>query len=219
MTFRTCPACETVASVSVDRLFAGLAGLLLLCITCITTAADTQNPADAIVTMRLLALELLRVEDYQGSIDMYREIVRHTPGDPKSHYDLAGTLAFLRLYDEAVEPIESAIRLDPDDVRTQEMAALIYFSLKRYEKAFAATLKSAELGESTSMYSLANMYEQGLGVTANQNQAVYWTEQAAEHGHLGAMSTLAEAYRTGRFDRRIDTKRADEWATRLRDAQ
>ena len=169
--------------------------------------------------MRILALELLQMEDYQGSIEMYRTITRRAPDDPKSHYDHAGTLAFLRLYDEAVDPIETAIRLDPNDVHAHEMAALIFSSLRRYDEAFAETLKSAELGETTAMYSLSNMYEQGLGVAADQDQAVYWAEQAAEHGHLGAMATLEQAYRTGRFDRPIDTKRADEWAKRLRDAQ
>lgn len=200
-------------------MLAVFAGLLLLCVSNASTAADTEGASYDIEIMRISALELLRIEDYPGSIEIYREITRLTPDDPESHYDLAGTLAFLRLYQDAVGPIESAVRLDPDNVRMQEMAALIYSSLRRYQEAFAATLKSAELGESTAMYSLAGMYEQGLGVKADQDRAVYWTKQAAEHGHLGAMATLEEAYRTGRFDRRIDPRRADQWAKRLRDAE
>ena len=169
--------------------------------------------------MRMLALELLRVEDYEGSIEMYRAITLRTPDDPRSYYELAGTLSFLRLYEEAIEPIQTAIRLDPNDVRKHEMAALIFSSLMRYDEAFAETLKAAELGETTAMFSLSSMYERGLGVPADQDRAVYWAEQAAEHGHLGAMATLEQAYRTGRFDRPIDTVRADEWAKRLRDSE
>lgn len=154
-----------------------------------------------------------------GSIEVYREIARLTPDDPKSHYDLAGTLSFLRLYEEAVEPIKMAVRLDPDNVRTQEMAALIFLSLRRYEEAFVAMRKTAQSGESTAMFSLVNMYENGLGVTADQDKAVYWAERAAEHGHLGAMVIMEEAFRTGRFGRQIDLRVAEEWAKRLRDAE
>ena len=203
----------------VPRRLAALAGLLLVGAAIAVPAASTENPSADIVTMRLLALELLREEDYEGSIEMYRAITRRTPDDPRSHYDLAGALSFLRLYEEAIEPIETAIRLDPSDVRAHDMAALIFSSLRRYDEAFAETLIAAELGETTAMYSLSYMYEKGIGVTADQDQAVYWAEQAAEHGHLGAMVTLEEAYRTGRFGRPIDTKRADAWAKRLRDAE
>ena len=204
---------------SIRRTAAALAGLLLVCLTSgLPAAGDASSPED-IATMRLLALELLRVEDYQGSIDLYRAVARETPDDPRSHYELAGTLAFLRLYEDAVEPIETAIRLAPDDVHAQDMAALIFWSLRRYDEAFAATLRSAELGESTAMFSLVDMYEQGIGVPADQDRAVYWAEQAADHGHLGAMATMEQAYRTGRFGRRIDPMVADAWAQRLRDAQ
>lgn len=182
-------------------------------------AAATKNEPKGLATMRALALELLRVEDYERSIEVYVEITRHTPNDPKSYYDLAGALSFIKLYEEAVEPIRTAIRLDPDNVRAQEMAALIFLNLKRYEEAFAATLKSAELGEPTAMYSLVNMYEKGLGVKANQEQAAYWAERAAERGHLGAMAIMEEAYRTGRFERQVDPDLADAWAIRLRAAE
>lgn len=195
-----------------------VAGVMLL-VSGGPAAAATGNDPSGLETMRALALELLRVEDYEGSIEVYLEITRHTPNDPKSYYDLAGALSFIKLYEEAVEPIRTAIRLDPDNPRAQEMAALIFLNLKRYEEAFDATLKSAELGEPTAMFSLVNMYEKGLGVTADQDKAAYWAEQAAEHGHLGAMAILEKAYRTGRFERQIDPALADQWARRLREAE
>ncbi|MDX1512386.1 MAG: tetratricopeptide repeat protein [Gammaproteobacteria bacterium] len=181
--------------------------------------AGAEEQPKGLETMRALAVELLRVQDYEGSIEVYREITRHTPDDPKSHYDLAGALSFIRLFDDAVEPITTAIRLDPENARFQEMAALIFLNLERYEEAFSATMKSAELGEPTAMYSLVNMYEKGLGVKADPDKAVYWAEQAAERGHLGAMAILEEAYRTGRFERRVDAQLADQWARRLRAAE
>lgn len=205
------------------RAFRSLIGALIAVIVMqtgsVADAASAQSDPKGLETMRALALELLRVEDYEGSIEVYLEITRHTPNDPKSFYDLAGALTFIKLYDEAVEPIRTAIRLDPENPKIQEMAALIFLNLKRYEEAFAATLKSAELGESTAMYSLVNMYEKGLGVKPDQDRAAYWAEQAAEHGHLGAMAILEEAYRTGRFERQIDPALADQWARRLREAE
>ena len=200
-------------------LVARLAGLLLLCISSGIRVEGAEIPTRDLEAMRALAFRLMWLEDYERSIEVYREIVRQTPNDPKSHYDLAGTLSFLRLYEEAVEPAETAIRLDPDNVRTQEMAAMIFLNLRRYEKAFAATLKCAELGEATAMYTLVNLYEKGLGVTADQDQAVYWAERAAEQGHLGAMAIMEEAYRTGRLGRPIDPRLADKWAKRLRNTE
>jgi TPR repeat protein len=200
-------------------LIASLAGLLLLCFSSGMPVEGAEIPTRDLEAMRALAFRLMWLEDYERSIEVYREIARQMPNDPKSHYDLAGTLSFLRLYEEAVEPAETAIRLDPDNVRTQEMAAMIYLNLRRYEKAFAATLKCAELGEATAMYTLVNLYEKGLGVTADQDQAVYWAERAAEQGHLGAMAIMEEAYRTGRLGRPIDPRLADKWAKRLRDTE
>ena len=211
---RTCTGSELAR-----RTAAALAGLSLLFLSSGLPAAGTERSPEDIATMRLLALEYLRVENYEGSIELYRTIAREVPDDPRSHYELAGTLAFLRLYEEAVKPIETAIRLDPDDVRARDMAALIYWNMRRYDEAFAATLKCAELGEPTAMFSLMDMYEQGIGVSIDQDRAVYWAEQAADHGHLGAMATMEQAYRTGRFGRHIDSKRAEAWAQRLRDAQ
>ena len=197
---------------------ARIAAIVLMISNGALPAASDDEPG-GLETMRALALELLRVQDYDGSIEVYREITKHTPDDPKSHYDLAAALSFIKRYEEAVEPIRAAIRLEPNNARAQEMAALIYLNLKRYEEAFDATLKSAELGEPTAMYSLVNMYERGLGVAANPDKAVHWAIQAAEHGHLGAMALLEEAYRTGRLGRAVDTARADAWANRLRKAE
>jgi TPR repeat protein len=169
--------------------------------------------------MRSLALELLRAQDYDRSIAVYREIVRHTPDDARSHYDLAAALSFVQRYGEAIPPIRAAIRLEPNDLKAQEMASLIFLKLRWYKQAFEATLSTAELGEPTAMFSLVNMYEIGLGVTADVEKARYWAIKAAEHGHLGAMALMEEACRNGRLGQRIDENMAKAWAERLREAE
>lgn len=170
-------------------------------------------------SMRAVALQLLRAQDYDRSIAVYREIVKHTPDDPRSHYDLAAALSFVRRYEEAAPPIRAAIRLNPDDLKAQEMASLIFLNLRWYEDAFEATLNAARLGEPTAMFSLVNMYEKGMGVTANPDRALYWALQAAENGHLGAMALMEQVYRRGRLGQRADDAKADAWAQRLREAQ
>ena len=169
--------------------------------------------------MRAVALELLRAQDYDRSIAVYTEIARQTPQDPRSHYDLAAALSFIQRYEDAVPPIETAIRLDPEALRVHELASLIYLNLRWYRQAFDATLKAAELGEPTAMFSLVNMYEKGLGVTADLDRAVFWAIKAAEGGHLGAMALMEEAYRSGRLGRRVDDVQANAWARRLSEAK
>ncbi len=180
--------------------------------------AESATEPKGLATMRALALELLRVQDYDGSIEVYQEIAEKTPDDACSHYDLAAALSFVQRYEEAVPPIRAAIRIQPDDLKAQEMAALIYLKLKWYGQAFDATLKAAQLGEPTAMFSLVNMYERGLGVDADMDEAVYWAIKAAEHGHLGAMALMEDAYRSGRLGRQVDDAQADAWAGRLREA-
>lgn len=181
-------------------------------------AASATDPAD-LATMRALALELLRHQDYDRSIALYREIARQSPRDPESHYDLAAALSFVRRYEEAARPIGIAIRLAPEDLKAQEMAALIFLNLRWFEQAFQATLNAAKLGESTAMFSVVNMYEQGQGVEQDADEAVYWAVQAAERGHLGAMALMEEAYGSGRLGRTIDDEKARAWAKRLQEAK
>ncbi|HSS64194.1 MAG TPA: tetratricopeptide repeat protein [Gammaproteobacteria bacterium] len=196
---------------------------LALCLANLISGSDARAASatepKGVESMRALALELLRAQDYDRSIAVYREIARQTPNDARSHYDLAAALSFVQRYEEAAPPIHAAIRLRPDDLEAQEMASLIFLKLRWYEQAFEATLRSAELGEPTAMFSLVNLYEKGLGVTANADKAVYWAIKAAEHGHLGAMALLEDAFRNGRLGRHIDEEKAEMWAKRLREAK
>lgn len=200
-----------------------LTGALLCAIALLAFAGDPQGATAAepkgLESMRALALQLLRVQDYDRSIAVYREIVKHTPDDPRSHYDLAAALSFVRRFEEAAASIRAAIRLNPEDLKAQEMASLIFLNLHWYEDAFEATLNAARLGEPTAMFSLVNMYEKGMGVTANPDRALYWAMQAAENGHLGAMALMEQVYRRGRLGQRVDPPKADAWAQRLREAQ
>jgi TPR repeat protein len=47
-------------------------------------------------------------------------------------------------------------------------------------------------------------------------EALKWILLAAENGHRPAMETLAKAYRSGEYALTVDTKKADEWAEKVR---
>ncbi|MDP6119809.1 MAG: hypothetical protein QF450_00145 [Rhodospirillales bacterium] len=66
--------------------------------------------------LRHLARSLISVGDLEGAADVRRTIVTLRPDDAGAHYDLAGTLGFIRRYAEAAAPIEIAIRLAPGDI-------------------------------------------------------------------------------------------------------
>lgn len=174
-----------------------------------------ETASAGLKTMRQLARELVEAGYYRKSITVYEEIVRVRPDDARAQYDLAATLAFVREYPQAVAPIETAIRLEPDYLQAYRLAEILYLNLKRFPDAFAAARKAAELGDITAMFELWVYYDQGRGVEANEQKAFQWLKRAATHGHLAAMKFMEKTYREGRYGQSVDLKRADLWARRL----
>ncbi len=87
--------------------------------------------------LRHLARSLISVGDLEAAADVWRTIVTLRPDDAGAHYDLAGTLGFIRRYAEAAAPIEIAIRLAPGDIAARQAAAVIYFNSGRAVDAVA----------------------------------------------------------------------------------
>jgi TPR repeat protein len=177
--------------------------------------AAEENPADVAVR-RNLARSLIAVGNFEESINVYRGLARAHPEDAEAHYDLAGTLGFVRLYAEAIPEIEDAIRLRPDHEPYYRLAALLYAHMGRMEESARATLKSAEMGEVTSMYDLVQYYRDGVGVVRDPARALAWARRAAEAGHVAAMRLMARVYAEGLFGQKPDEKQATAWAARER---
>jgi len=178
------------------------------------SASAVRQPA-GLEEMRALARELVERADFERSIEVYREIARLTPEDPRSHFELASTLAFLRLYAQAVEPIEAAIRLAPDYLEAYRVAEIIYERLERFDEAVAVTLEAARLGDITAMYQLTYYYDEGIGVPADERKVLEWMERAASNGHVKAMTMMEEIYRDGLLGEPVDADRAARWARRV----
>lgn len=59
-------------------------------------------------------------------------------------------------------------------------------------------LSSATMGDTTSQFEVAKLYEDGIKVRMDYEQAVKWYEKAAVSGHIEAMFRLATMYQEGK---------------------
>lgn len=57
--------------------------------------------------------------------------------------------------------------------------------------------QAARQGHVSAQFELAEMYQRGLGVEANEESACYWYDQAARQGHAGAKERLENREETG----------------------
>jgi len=179
---------------------------------------DPRVVPEGLAEMRDYARRLIDAGHYEDAVAAYIAIAEHAPGDPRAHYEVAGTMAFLRMYPQLVPRIERAIALDPDNALYLELAAMTYAHLGRHREAFEATLRGARLGDTKAMYSLAGLYEKGRGTPASGADALRWLERAARAGHMGAMDAMARVYRDGRYGQAPDAARARAWREMLRRA-
>ncbi len=165
--------------------------------------------------MRGLAKILLSQARFDEAVEAYTLIADAIPEDAAAHYDLAGALAFIRRYAEAIDAVERAIALDDSDARFYELAAVSHQQLSQFSEAFEATRRGAELGDIKAMYTLAGMYEHGRGTESSDPHARRWLERAADGGHLGAMDAMIRVYRDGLYGQPRNLERAAEWQARL----
>jgi len=177
-----------------------------------------KRPASAEWQQRL-GDAMVYLGDYDGATVAYREVARIRQSDPKSHLQLAGTLAFVQRYIEAVEPIETALRLDPNNIPAHRTAAIIYHQAHRKEDMVRVTTRAAELGDVVSMYDLVAYFRDGYGVDQNTTTAFSWAERAANAGHLKAMSYMVRVHLDGLLGQPVDESEASSWAERERSAR
>ena len=157
--------------------------------------------------------------DYDAAAEAYREITKVRQHDAAAHLQLAGTLAFVQRYDEAVDPIEAAMRLDPASIPAFRAAAIIYHQARRNEDMVRVTIRAADLGDPISMYDLIAYYRDGYGVAPSNDRAFIWAERAADAGHLKALSYMVRVHLEGLLDQPVNEPEAAAWAQRERAAR
>ena len=177
-----------------------------------------KHPSDADLQQKL-GDAMVYLGDYDGAAVAYREITKVRQDDAAAYLQLAGTLAFVQRYSEAVDPIETAMSLDPASIPAFRAAAIIYHQARRNEDMVRVTIRAAELGDPISMYDLIAYYRDGYGVAPNSDHAYMWAERAADAGHLKALSYMVRVHLEGLLDQPVDEAKAAGWATRERAAR
>ncbi|GGG48693.1 hypothetical protein GCM10010976_20050 [Bizionia arctica] len=77
-------------------------------------------------------------------------------------------------------------------------------------QAFKDFLEAAKEGHIDSQFNVALMYEQGLGVSKNEKEALFWYDSSASQGNAGAQFNLGWLYENG-IGTTIDFAKANEW--------
>jgi hypothetical protein len=163
--------------------------------------------------MRIEHGALAKASEVQGTIAQLR------PDYWAAQYDYAGTLSFVRRYNDAISPIKRTIALRPDHIPSCQSAALIFTMMGRHVEAVPQTRKAAELGSSVAMFDMVRYYTEGLGVEKSDAEAFRWTKQAAENGHLLVRREMIEIFLEGRYGPTPNDAKAVDWATRHRAAK
>ncbi len=76
--------------------------------------------------------------------------------------------------------------------------------------AFKEFSAAAEAGHADSQFNLGIMYEQGIGVSKDEKQAIVWYRKSAVQGNALAQFNLAVLYENGRGTA-VDFAQAHEW--------
>lgn len=180
--------------------------------------AAEQNADDPKV-LKLLAKTLIEHGAFAEASEVQGTIAQLRPDDWAAQYDYAGTLGFVRRYQDAIIPIRRAIALRPNYIPSYQAAALIFTMMGRHADAAVQTRKAAELGSAVAMFDMVRYYVEGLGVEKSDAEAFRWTKQAAESGHLLAMREMIEIFLEGRYGQIPNDTEAINWATRHRAAK
>jgi len=90
------------------------------------------------------------------------------------------------------------------------LEAYAVYKMGRYDEARQIWEGLAAKGNATAMINLANMFQQGQGVTEDQKKAMELIARAAEHGDSRAQYELGMAYEKGQVLER-DIEKAAHW--------
>ncbi len=117
-----------------------------------------------------LAQTLFREWDWESAEKEYRRAIELNPNYPTAHHWYALFLMYLARFEEAIEEIEFARRLDALSLVINRNVALVYFSARQYDRALDAINRAFEIDPDFSMthstlgmiYLEKSMYDQAL---------------------------------------------------------
>ena len=89
-------------------------------------------------------------------------------------------------------------------------AGVVAIDANNMPLAYKKFLAAAKEGYADAQFNLGVMYEQGIGTTKNEKEAVIWYNKAAEQGNAGAQFNLGVLYENGKGTA-IDYAKANKW--------
>lgn len=168
---------------------------------------------------RRLGYAYLEADLFDESIKAFRTVTTRWPNDWQGQFDLASVYGFLQAYPSAVAPIEAALKIEPNNLKSLMLATIIFRNVRRDDTVFRLALRAAGLGERRAMFLTSYHYEEGVGTKKDLAQARQWLERAATAGHVAAMDEMTKGYLEGKMGFKPDARKAEYWATQARKAR
>ena len=100
-----------------------------------TAAAQSADPNAELKRAAAQAMKEARFDDAAG---MYRDVLKSVPDDPATLTGLGAALVRGRHPDQALEPLEHAVSLNPDLLAAHALLGSSYLALGQYAKAVAS---------------------------------------------------------------------------------
>ncbi|MCC2599666.1 tetratricopeptide repeat protein [Sphingobacterium sp. FBM7-1] len=154
--------------------------------------------------------KLVDKEQYKQAEAKLREALN--AGDTNAVPYLAGALHGLKRYKEVIQMIDRYPAYHGNAI-FQLHIARAYDWLERYKACIPWYTKSANQGNTNAQYNLALKYENGLGVSKSDSEAVKWYRKAADQGYVHAQNNLGVMYRDGKGITK-DEAEAVKWYTK-----
>lgn len=127
-------------------------------------------------------------QDYPKAMFWYRKAIA------KGHIGSMVALGIIYQNSDLYLEAENSYRLAAGKGSAEGMELLgnLYFLQEKYKQALEWYKQAASFGKKDSMYQIAEIYEQGFGVAADENEAKVWYRKAAAKGHELAKEKLEE---------------------------
>jgi len=103
----------------------------------------------------------------------------------------------------------SEIRAQADE-NAHFQAGIAAYQANDLPLAYKKFLAAAKEGHADSQFNVAVMYEQGIGIGKDEQEAFVWYGKAASQGNAAAQFNLGVLYENGRGTK-IDFEKANEW--------
>ncbi|MFR8011319.1 MAG: tetratricopeptide repeat protein [Clostridia bacterium] len=136
---------------------------------------------------------------YGRAAEMRMDLVE--PQSPSVTAMRAKVRDFLKGLDQVMEVDENSPlgqeATDEDSIRAEEQAAAFIEQMEREQEAYSNlewVKQAAEQGDCRAQLRLAQWYDKGDGVEQDDERAVFWFLESANHGNEDAVKALAEHY-------------------------